>query len=189
MRLGERESVYLEFSKRDHRLRRKVCVQYGAPPSREVVDDGDPLEAMTDLIPSSAREFTTHWTQRSTATKLFAVQLRTAAILVLSYIPGVHLFAMNNPVTKGVFPDCLNAPLGETGLLRNLVLGTGLVGDLTVWAFLIVGSLLGGLQAIFAIALQFMKPSLLQRVIALAVALAILLAVGFVLYVSGIPAV
>lgn len=189
MRQEEREDVYFELTKRDHRLCRRVRIQYSVSPSREVVGDGDALEGMTDLIPSSAGEFTKHWTQWSAATKLFALQLCMSAVVVLSFGPGIHVYATNNLVTKGVFPDSLNGPVRDTGLLRELILGTGLVWDLMVWALLIGGLLLGGLQAIAAIILQFMKPSVPQRVIALVVALLIPVAVGFINFVLSVPAV
>ncbi len=189
MRLGKRENVYLEFRKRNHRLCRKVRVQYGVPPSREVIDRGEALEGMTDLIPSSAREFTTHWTRRSPATKLLALQLRMAAAVIVSYVPGIHVYAMNNVVTQGIFPDSLDAPIRGAGLLRDLVLGTGLVWDVMIWVLLIGGALLAVLQAVAAIVLQFMKPSVPQRVIALVVALLIPVAVGLVFFVLCIPVV
>ncbi len=189
MRLGRRENIYLEFRRRNHRLCRRVRVQHGASPSREVVDDGDALEGMEDLIASSAREFTRHWTQWSAATKVFALQLRMSAMVVLSFVPGIHVFAMNNAVTKGVFPDSLNAPIRENGLLRDLVLGTGWAWDLLVWALLIGGFLLGGLQAIAALVLQVMRPSVLQRVIALVLAFLIPAVVGVIFFVLGVPVV
>ena len=167
-RLEDREIAYLEFRRKNHRLCRRLRVRHGVSPSREVVEDGEALARMAELIPSDAREFARQWKQWSAATRLFVLQLRASAVAVLS---------------------CALCLTFVAAAMSGLIRGTGQAWEFVVGALMIGALLLGGLQAIVAVVLQFKKPSVWQRVIALVVAPLIPIAVGLTYFVLTVPAV
>ena len=73
--------------------------------------------------------------------------------------------------------------------MSGLIRGTGQGWEFIVGILMIGALLLGGLQAIVAVVLQFKKPSVWQRVIALVVAPLILIVVGLACFVQTVPAV
>jgi len=157
---------FFEVGRCDRTLCRRIRVIDCVVESRDVIENGDALEQMADLTASSARAFARHWTQRSAATRLFALQLRMSGIAVVNCALCLILWVVS-----------------PSGPIR----GAALAWDITVGTLLIGGMLFGGLQAIAAIVLQFMKPSVVQRVIALGVASLIPMAIFITVFVLSIP--
>lgn len=161
-RKEEDGSFYFEIRRRDDTLWRKIQVLPDEPPIREVVSGNVAMEEMSDLIPCGAREFRRYWKRRNMAYLLLNLHARLCVLAVLCSTIGLVISAEEQARRYGRFSPLFSFFEFLEHFFYNA--DEWLLGAL-IGAPLVAG----GLELIVLFILQFAKPSLRQRVIAIVI--------------------